>query len=50
VADSARSVQELKEQLAPRVNEAVQALIVELADVEADFQLEDLTFFIKKLM
>ena len=50
VADSARSVKELKEQLAPRVNEAVQALIVELADVEADFQLEDLTFFIKKLM
>ena len=32
------------------MNEAVQALIVELADVEADFQLEDLTFFIKKLM
>jgi len=50
VADSAKSVKELKEQLAPRVNEAVQALIVELADVEADFQLEDLTFFIKKLM
>ena len=50
VTDSAKSVKELKEQLAPRVNEAVQALIVELADVEADFQLEDLTFFIKKLM
>ena len=50
VTDSANSVKELKEQLAPRVNEAVQALIVELADVEADFQLEDLTFFIKKLM
>jgi uncharacterized protein YjgD (DUF1641 family) len=50
VAESAKSVKELKEQLAPRVNEAVKALIVELADVEADFQLEDLTFFIKKLM
>jgi uncharacterized protein YjgD (DUF1641 family) len=50
VADSANSIKELKEQLAPRVNEAVQALIVELEDVEADFQLEDLTFFIKKLM
>lgn len=50
VTDSAKSVKELKEQLTPRVNEAVQALIVELADVEADFQLEDLTFFIKKLM
>jgi hypothetical protein len=36
--------------VAPRVNEAVQALIVELADVEADFQLEDLVYFIKKLM
>jgi hypothetical protein len=50
VADSANSVKELKEQLTHRVNEAVQALIVELADVEADFQLEDLTFFIKRLM
>ena len=50
VTDSANSVKELKEQLAPRVNEAVRALIVELADVEADFQLEDLTFFVKKLM
>ena len=50
VTDSAKSVKELKEQLTPRVNEAVQALIVELADVEADFQLEDLTFFIKKMM
>ena len=50
VADSARSIKELREQLAPRVNEAVKALIVELADVEADFQLEDLTFFMKKLM
>ena len=50
VTESAKSVNELKEQLAPRVNEAVQALIVELADVEADFQLEDLTFFVKKLM
>jgi uncharacterized protein YjgD (DUF1641 family) len=50
LADSAKSVAELREQLAPRVNEAVKALIIELADVEADFQLEDLTFFIKKLM
>ena len=50
VTDSANSVKELKEQLTHRVNEAVQALIVELADVEADFQLEDLTFFIKRLM
>ncbi|MBU0987219.1 MAG: DUF1641 domain-containing protein [Proteobacteria bacterium] len=50
LADSAKSIAELREQLAPRVNEAVKALIIELADVEADFQLEDLTFFTKKLM
>ncbi len=50
LADSARSFKELKEDLAPRVNEAVHALIAELADVEADFQLEDLLFLIKKAM
>ena len=50
VADSARSISELREELTPRVNEAVKALIVELADIEADFQLEDLIFFIKKAM
>jgi uncharacterized protein YjgD (DUF1641 family) len=47
---SARAIGELREELAPRVNEAVQALIVELADVEADFQLEDLVFLLKKMM
>lgn len=47
---SARALGELREELAPRVNEAVQALIVELADVEADFQLEDLMFLLKKTM
>lgn len=50
LAESARSVSELRDELAPRVNEAVKALIVELADIEADFQLEDLLFFIKKAM
>ena len=50
VAESARSMRELKEELTPRVNEAVQALIVGLADVESDFQLEDLTFLLKKIM
>ena len=50
VADSARSISELREELAPRVNEAVKALIVELADIEADFQLEDLLFLIKKVL
>lgn len=48
MADSARSIQELREDLTPRVNEAVKALIVELADIEADFQLEDLLYLIKK--
>jgi len=50
VADSARSISELREELTPRVNEAVKALIVELADIEADFQLEDLLFLIKKVL
>ena len=50
MADSARSIQELREDLTPRVNEAVKALIEELADVEADFQLEDLLYLIKKAM
>ena len=50
VADSARSISDLKDELAPRVNEAVKALIIELADIEADFQLEDLMFLIKKAL
>lgn len=50
VADSARSISDLREELAPRVNEAVKALIIELADIEADFQLEDLLFLIKKAL
>ena len=50
VTESASAVKELQEQLAPRVNEAVSALIVELADIDEDFQLEDLVFFTKKLL
>ncbi|NQT71041.1 MAG: DUF1641 domain-containing protein [Desulfobacteraceae bacterium] len=50
VANSAKSIKELQEQLAPRVNEAVKALIIALADLESDFQLEDLVFLIKKVM
>jgi len=50
LSDSARSISELKDELTPRVNEAVKALIVELTDIEADFQLEDLLFFIKKAL
>lgn len=50
IAESAASIKELKEELTPRVNEAVQSLIVEMADVEADFQIEDLLHLIKKAM
>ena len=50
MADTARAVGELRDELAPRVNEAVHALIRELSDVEADFQLEDLLHLIKKAL
>ncbi len=50
VAESARSMRELRDELEPRLNEAVQALIVELADVEEDFQVEDLLYLMKKSM
>ncbi len=50
LAESAKAIRELRDELAPRVNEAVHALIVELADVEADFQLEDLVHLIKNAM
>jgi len=50
IVESAASVKELKLELTPRVNEAVHYLIKELADIEADFQLEDLIFFCKKAL
>lgn len=50
IAESAAAISELREQLAPRVNEAVQALIIELVDVEEDFQVEDLVFFTKNML
>ena len=50
MADTARAVGELRDELAPRVNEAVHVLIRELADVEADFQLEDLLHLVKKAL
>jgi superfamily I DNA and RNA helicase len=46
----AKAAGELRQELAPRVNEGVQALITELADVEADFRVEDLVYLVKKLM
>lgn len=50
LAETAAAVAELRDELTPRVNEAVHALIVELADVEADFQLEDLMHLLKNGM
>lgn len=50
LTDSARSLRELRDELSPRVNEAVKVLIRELSDVEPEFSLEDLTFLIKNLM
>jgi uncharacterized protein YjgD (DUF1641 family) len=50
LAESAKALGGLREELAPRVNEAVHALILELADVEADFQLEDLVHLAKNAM
>lgn len=50
LAAFAQAAGELREEIAPRINEAVQALIVELADIESDFQIEDLVYLLKKLM
>lgn len=50
LAESAKALSDLRVEMAPRVNEAVNALIVALADVEADFQLEDLIYLTKNAM
>lgn len=50
LAAFAQAAGELREEIAPRINEAVQALIVQLADIESDFQFEDLLYLLKKLM
>lgn len=50
LTDTARSLRELREDLTPRVNETVQSLIRGLVEIEADFQLEDLTFLMKKVL
>lgn len=50
LTDSARSLRELRDDLTPRVNETVQELIRGLVEIEADFQLEDLTFLLKKVL
>ena len=50
LVESAKALGELRDEMTPRVNEAVNALIVALADVEADFQLEDLVYLAKNAM
>ena len=50
LTDTARSLRELRDDVTPRVNETVQALIRGLVEIEADFQLEDLTFLMKKVL
>lgn len=50
LGQSAKAVKELRDELAPRVNEAVQAMIVALADVQPDFQMEDLGHLVKNAM
>jgi hypothetical protein len=50
LTDTARSLRELRDDITPRVNETVQALIKGLVEIEADFQLEDLTFLFKKVL
>ena len=50
LTDTARSLRELRDDVTPRVNETVQALIKGLVEVETDFQLEDLTFLLKKVL
>jgi hypothetical protein len=50
LTDTARSLRELRDDVTPRVNETVQELIKGLVEIEADFQLEDLSFLMKKVL
>lgn len=50
IAQSASSMQELKQDLAPLANQAFRLMIQELEDVESSVQLEDILFFIKRLL
>ncbi len=49
MAASAASMQELRNELAPRVNEGVKALIFELAEIEGDVQLEEILALMKQI-
>jgi prefoldin subunit 5 len=50
LTDSARALRELRDDLSPRVNETVKVLIEQLAEIEADVQVEDLVALLKNLM
>lgn len=50
LAKTTESVSELKEDITPLANHAIQLLIKELEDVESSFQLEDLLVLIKQLL
>jgi uncharacterized protein YjgD (DUF1641 family) len=50
LSDSARSLQELRDEISPRVSEAVAVLIKQLAEVEADCTLEDLAYLLKNAL
>ncbi|MBW2538257.1 MAG: DUF1641 domain-containing protein [Deltaproteobacteria bacterium] len=50
LADSIKSMNELKEDITPLANNAVQLLIKELEDVESGFQLEDLMEMFKQML
>lgn len=50
LTDSAKSLRELRDDLSPRVNEAVKLLIAELAQMESDLQLEDLLALLRNVL
>lgn len=50
MAQSAKSMNEFKEELTPRVNELVKHVIVELAEIDSDFQLSDLVRLSKNML
>lgn len=50
LVSSAQSMRELKEDLKPIVNQAFRLMIDEFEDVESSVQLEDVLFFIKRLL
>ncbi len=47
---TARNITELKEDITPLSNHAVQIIIKELQDVEAGFELEDLIVLMKQML